>query len=605
MKFAKFVPFTSNSGIQRLTGDSSRELDQDLVPEWRAKYLDYKVLTFSIANSSMEFNANYLPTQAGKKKVKAISRAIQRSGRDPLVTSLQRDVFDRSNRSVSSRGPPSTQSASDNKARSVDSPYKGDGPGRGGHHGTGARRSTPSQNQRNERQPLRTPGSRFSTTVGSYGSIIASPPQHGPGSDMGSLKLPDPAMDPKEDSASPREEREQQNGPKTPSPVISRSETFPNPLTRTATHSPSDRIPSITSGGSKGNSLTGQSSKRTSTFLKRVFSNTDWEAKEKQAQAETGSDINKRKSEFFAFLDQELHKIESFYQLKEKEATHRLQTLRQQLHIMRDSRIQELLAAKKTKGQKNGGGQQLPLNGVRFKDAIRRRNRVGKNSESLAQLGTPRNQGQPLGPEGQDVGAVVNRRDFERRPESNNSEVPYRQAKKRLKHALQEFYRGLELLKSYAYLNRTAFRKINKKYDKVVHPRHPQRYISEKVNKAWFVQSEVIETLISQVEDLYSRYFERGNRKIAVSQLRRTIKKSGDYSPNSFRCGLLIMAGILFAIQSLIYAGEHFDNPDPILRTQTSYLLQVGIPKTYQSQADRPRYTVDISSLFSTFCYSL
>lgn len=259
--------------------------------------------------------------------------------------------------------------------------------------------------------------------------------------------------------------------------------------------------------------------------------------------------------------------------MKEKEATQRLQSLRQQLHVMRDRRIQELLAARKSKRQKDGG-QQVPgfgLNGVKFKDAIRRRNRAGRNSEVLAQLGTP-------GDQEQNGGAVASQRDFTRRPESLNTEVPYRSAKKKLKYALQEFYRGLELLKSYAYLNRTAFRKINKKYDKVVHARPPLRYMSDNVNKAWFVQSEVIENLMTEIEDLYSRYFERGNRKIAVSQLRRTVKKSGDYSPNTFRSGLLIMAGTLFGIQSLIYAGQHFDNDDDdsSIPIRTSYLLQVS-----------------------------
>ncbi|KAJ5992512.1 hypothetical protein N7451_008236 [Penicillium sp. IBT 35674x] len=41
----------------------AKELEQELVPEWRAKYLDYKT---------------------GKKKLKAITRAIQKGNRSPL-----------------------------------------------------------------------------------------------------------------------------------------------------------------------------------------------------------------------------------------------------------------------------------------------------------------------------------------------------------------------------------------------------------------------------------------------------------------------------------------------------------------------------------------
>lgn len=156
--------------------------------------------------------------------------------------------------------------------------------------------------------------------------------------------------------------------------------------------------------------------------------------------------------------------------------------------------------------------------------------------------------------------------------------MSYRSAKRKLKYALQEFYRGLELLKGYAYLNRTAFRKINKKYDKTVQARPTLRYISENVNKAWFVRSEVTENLMVATEDLYARYFERGNRKLAISKLRRTDKKAGDYSSNTFRSGLLLMAGLLFGIQSLIYVGQHMKSDDITFRVQTSYLLQVSIP---------------------------
>lgn len=292
------------------------------------------------------------------------------------------------------------------------------------------------------------------------------------------------------------------------------------------------------------------------------------------------TEVERRQDEFFEFLDGELHKVDSFYQMKEQEATERLSVLRQQLHIMRDQRIQQVLEAKRSEERRSSDSQQKVnglgiLNGSKLKSSLTGtltgKARFGKNTQALAEMATP---GMTAG----DREFISNRRDFMRRQEPLNNDVSYRSAKRKLKHALQESYRGLELLKGYAYLNRTAFRKINKKYDKAVNARPPLRYMAERVNKAAFVQSEVIESLMVAVEDLYARYFERGNRKIAVSKLRHTIKKSGDYSPSTFRAGLLLMGGILFAIQALVYATQHLVHADPTAQIWTSYLMQVRAP---------------------------
>ncbi|KAE8137325.1 SPX domain-containing protein [Aspergillus pseudotamarii] len=344
-----------------------------------------------------------------------------------------------------------------------------------------------------------------------------------------------------------------------------------NGSTRTVPEMPPRSPSANTDNDFKRNTFSGSNSKRASQMLKRVLTYT--EAQEKQ-EDQPSSEFHRRQDEFFAFLDNELAKIESFYQMKEEEATERLKVLKQQLHIMRDQRIQEVLSNKKGKAQNGHVNKQTGfggLNGSRLKEAFVG-HRIGKNSKALAELATP------AANQGQDADVVNRRRDFSRRPDDvANHEVSYRSAKRKLKHALQEFYRGVELLKAYAYLNRTAFRKINKKYDKAVNSRPPLRYMSDKVNKAWFVQSEVTENLMAATEDLYARYFERGNRKIAISKLRKTLKKSGDYSPNTFRAGLLLMAGILFGIQALIYASQHFHHPDPMIPIHTSYLLQVSL----------------------------
>lgn len=425
--------------------------------------------------------------------------------------------------------------------------------------------------------------------MGSYGSIVASPPgRASTASEIASLELPDPALDPQDESprggtqneANKRTSRDKELHPKAARSVRLESPQF---SPRQASFLPGN--PGVDSSIAQRDfevTPPDASSKRKSQILKRVFTPQDWET-DKQAQGGAPlQEIARRRDEFFAFLDDELDKIESFYQMKEEEASQRLQLLRRQLHIMRDQRIQEILAgAKKTakhSGKTAGATDSkilAPFNSNRIKEVFTGRNRLGKNTAALAQMAST-----PGALHGRDPETVTRRRDFSRRPDEEGdvptSDVSYRSAKRKLKYALQEFYRGLELLKGYAYLNRTAFRKINKKYDKAVQARPPMRYMSENVNKAWFVQSEVTESLMGATEDLYARYFERGNRKLAVSKLRRHDKKAGDYSSNTFRSGLLLMAGLLFAIQALVYVGQHMNSKDQVLHTRTSYLLQVS-----------------------------
>lgn len=498
-------------------------------------------------------------TQAGKKKLKAIDRAVHKSNRTPLNPSLRRVVSDHASQpATSNHGPPSVDSSNPESPGKIERSQAIPLP-----------RSTPIP--RHERQPLQGPGSRFSTVSGVYGSIIATPPppQLSNASDIASINLPDPALDPKADAPS-GEDHDLKNGPKAPSPVVSRRGPSLNVPTNGDTGTVQDQKPPLPKK-SKRSSVSGPSAMNAPDFLKRVFSHPEREPREKLGQGSPGTDIERRQNEFFLFLDHELHKIESFYETKETEATQRLQALRQQLHIMRDRRIQDLLGSKKSNRQDPDAQQPHGLvpKGAILKGTIRGRNRAGRSSDALAQLATP-------SIPAEDAGVIASQRDFTRRPESQNVDVPHRSAKRKLKYALQEFYRGLELIKSYAYLNRTAFRKINKKYDKVVDTQQPMRYMSENVNEAWFVQSEVVEKLISETEDLYARYFERGNRKIAVSKLRRTVKKSGDLSKNSFRSGLLLMAGILFGVQALVYAGQHLTHADSSIRIRTGYLLQVS-----------------------------
>lgn len=312
--------------------------------------------------------------------------------------------------------------------------------------------------------------------------------------------------------------------------------------------------------------------------LVRIFS-TGSQLARRQSEVNIGmqtlNEVRERERDLFEFLDSELEKVETFYKQKEEQAGKRLVELREQLHEMRNRRIEEIAESKRRKEQGNGHGNghgeddssengksiatgwMEPIKDKLFKP--------GPNSKALARM--PRT---PVMAPGH---SASGNRDYSRRPVDHD--VPYRTAKRKLKLALQEFYRGLELLKSYALLNRTAFRKINKKYDKAVNARPPYRYMNEKVSKAWFVNSDVLDGHINTVEDLYARYFEKGNHKIAAGKLRSFTKRS-DQSPSAFRSGLLVGVGAVFTIQGLAFAADLLlHDEDPVMRLHTGYLLQI------------------------------
>jgi len=276
-------------------------------------------------------------------------------------------------------------------------------------------------------------------------------------------------------------------------------------------------------------------------------------------------------------MDGELEKIETFYKQKEDQAGQRLVLLRDQLHEMRNRRTEEVRESRRRRNRSKGhvsqpgedGGSDdkaLPAN---WTDPLTTRLfKPGPNSKALSKMPmTPHMRAEAS------ASAQNGQRDYVRR--RGDHEVPYRTAKRKLKLALQEFYRGLDLLKSYALLNRKAFRKLNKKYDKAVNARPPYRYLNEKVNKAWFVNSDVLDGHLQAAEDLYARYFEGGNHKIAAGKLRNLTKPLGDESASAFSNGLLIGIGSVFAIQGLVEGAKRLFDDDPILRQQTSFLLQV------------------------------
>lgn len=260
--------------------------------------------------------------------------------------------------------------------------------------------------------------------------------------------------------------------------------------------------------------------------------------------------FNIRKWEFLIFLHVELGKVEDFYRERENAAGQRLEALRQQLHVMVQKRAEELGDLTRLRSKLAGFETRYKAKLHIHLDLDLKHKFVSK-SPSLKKTQSKMN-----APTSNLEAEKAWRRDFfdtsPRTVDSNPDEkVSYRAAKHRLRVALQERHGSLDLLKSYALLNRTAFRKLNKKYEKTTdyNIRLKLRWFTENVDKSYFVNSETLNSYLEAVEDSYARYFERGNHKLAAGKLRELNKPHGDKSESALLNGILMGVRLLFTIE--------------------------------------------------------
>ncbi|RFU31537.1 hypothetical protein B7463_g4832, partial [Scytalidium lignicola] len=563
----------------------AKELEEELVPEWRAKYLDYK---------------------AGKKRVKAVSRAVQRAEATPRTPGQpQLPAHDYSIYGATSKFAPRTRNGSRPNAFDawgdiVYTPLQSSpAPVAEGKDSQSEDSDEDPYVKRTPAIPIRQNDSRPgpSAAPSQYGSFVPTPPARQ--TMRSAFELPDPAIPPElpppavtDTSLESQPNRDRNFG---------RSSVFPRYSSLAIPSQKSLRNKMSTWNADK----IGEPSQPSPGVIRRMFSvGTPLTKADSNRidlallQVET---VRLRQKEFFTWMDDELEKVEDFYKMKEDEAGERLKVLREQLHEMRNRRIEEIATVQQAKASANDDDHAV-LNGYSTGsqdiDDISRPNerdhlkqffdplgrvlerarakalapRLGPNSKALQTM--PTTPEMRTGQQRLRTGHIEEGRDYVRREHPPES-VSYRSAKRKLKLALKEYYRGLELLKSYALLNRTAFRKINKKYDKAVNAHPPLRYMSEKVNKAWFVKSEVVDNHLHTVEDLYARYFEKGNHKVATGKLRSSSGKRTDKSWSAFTNGLLVGIGAVFLIQTIVYAGNLLFDSDPTWRLLLAGLYPV------------------------------
>lgn len=556
----------------------AKELEQELVPEWRAKYLEYKQgkkLIKSIARAVARVNAT--PTSSGKQHYRSNGSPYATHKKAPHT--IPRRPLPRNN--IFALNEENSQPNSDDSDQ--------------------LRKPILAKKRQDQRPPQT-----------HYGSFVPTPTSE---FQPEQLELPDPALNMDSPTPSPEAERRLRNtlprrtryrdvdgaAPRGAQNDEYRMEAGPAPH-RTAIGTVLHRGSTLIRHASTANTAV---PRQPVPLIRRILSHTgtipDDEPDHNVIPLEH---VRTREVEFFKWMDEQLAKVEDFYKLKENEAGQRLIVIREQLHEMRNRRISELaLATGKRYYDAQGDTastlhdlsalptrqhslERLPVvdESSRWKKPVEKAlgnlnnlklpgQKPGQNSNHLRDM--PNSPFLPSEEGMQRAHGMDPARDYVRKP-ADHDDVPYRSAKRKLKLAMKEYYRGLELLKSYALLNRTAFRKINKKYDKAANAHPPLRYMSEKVNHAYFVKSDILDGYLHAVEDLYARYFERGNHKVAMGKLRSSNQKPGEYTGNAFRSGLMIGTGAVFGIQGLINA-RHISatHDDPDIQIQTSYLLQI------------------------------
>ncbi|CAO2829552.1 unnamed protein product [Amaranthus hypochondriacus] len=120
-----------------------------------------------------------------------------------------------------------------------------------------------------------------------------------------------------------------------------------------------------------------------------------------------------------------------------------------------------------------------------------------------------------------------------------------KQVEKKLKVAFREFYQKLQLLKSYSFMNISAFAKITKKYEKTTSKWAARSYMKI-VDKSYLGSCDELTKLIEDVEHLFVKNFLNANQRVGMKPLRP--RKRREKHGVSFLSGLFSGCSIALVI---------------------------------------------------------
>ncbi|KAJ3565291.1 hypothetical protein NP233_g7722 [Leucocoprinus birnbaumii] len=265
------------------------------------------------------------------------------------------------------------------------------------------------------------------------------------------------------------------------------------------------------------------------------------------------SHLTPQEASFFRYLDVQLDKIQFFYSEREKEALAQTQLLHKQLQALSDH--QKIV-------------HKVRKNNLTWYSTVSTALRLKFRSHVVIEMPTresPRDAAEPS--KGETEGS---RRAGLRRLSDPDY---YMQAREKIRKAVSEHYRGLELLQNYRILNLTGFRKALKKFEKATKASCLPNTATIKslityvpiadpsaraihcrkgaVSKSMLWSDKPLQEMMKEMQELYALVFFHGDSKKAIDRLRGGVQRKTRYF-STLRSGI-ILGTAMPALASGIY----------------------------------------------------
>ncbi|KAJ1724442.1 Signal transduction protein [Coemansia erecta] len=244
--------------------------------------------------------------------------------------------------------------------------------------------------------------------------------------------------------------------------------------------------------------------------------------------------------ELFEQLEQELAKVNDFYRQKQTLFSCRLDNIKKQQMIYDEMLSEEIEAAN-----------------------LKIRPNMTKSFSSMNKLSMPASTSKSGGKASAKSSSMdVSRGDGSSSSSSSDPSPQLRAARSKIKHAMLELYRGIDLLKNYRILCYTAFIKALKKYQKVAKWCEGTEYFLNRVDACYMATSSQLNKMASELEGMYVNRYAGGSRSRGMNKLRLNPTGTGNSNQGCiFRCGVMLGTSVPL-IARAIYEANRIENED-------------------------------------------